>query len=215
MAVRRVRRILRRIDPWTVLKVSLVFNAIAALTFVLGTWVTWSLVLRRGIPDRVIDIFESLTLTITVEGELYFRIVVLLAIIGAILATAAMTLGAVLYNLIADLVGGVEFAVLEESYRPASTRTRMAPIIEPALAAQMQVEVPPPEVDRGQIESEPGDPGGSPPLEAPAAEVVETLSAPAVSSEADQSAPRDEIPVSGDAAEPDVDEDDTTRVRTG
>ena len=54
MAVRRVRRILRRIDPWTVLKVSLVFNAIAALTFVLGTWVTWSLVLRRGIPDRVI-----------------------------------------------------------------------------------------------------------------------------------------------------------------
>ena len=79
----------------------------------------------------------------------------------------------------------------------------------------MQGEVPPPDVDRGQIESEPGDPGGSPPLEAPAAEVVETLSAPAVSSEADQSAPRDEIPASGDAAEPDVDEDDTTRVRTG
>ena len=85
MAVRRVRRILRRIDPWTVLKVSLVFNAIAAMIFVLGTWVTWSLVLRRGIPERVVDIFESLTLTVSVEGELYFRIVVLLAIIGAIL----------------------------------------------------------------------------------------------------------------------------------
>lgn len=215
MAVRRVRRILRGIDPWTVLKVSLVFNAIAALTFVLGTWVTWSLVLRRGIPDRVIDIFESLTLTITVEGELYFRIVVLLAIIGAILATAAMTLGAVLYNLIADLVGGVEFAVLEESYRPASTRTRMAPIIEPAPAAQMQVEVPPPDVEWGQVESEPDDPGGSLPLAVPAAEVAETLSAPVVSSEADQSASRDEMPASGDAAEPDVDEDDTTRVRAG
>lgn len=127
MAVRRVRRIIRRIDPWTVLKVSLVFNAIVALIFVLGTWVTWSLALRRGIPERIVDIFESLTLTITIEGELYFRIVVLLAIIGAILATAFMTIGAVLYNLIADLVGGIEISVLEETYRPAATRTRLLP----------------------------------------------------------------------------------------
>jgi hypothetical protein len=132
MAVRRVRRIIRRIDPWTVLKVSLVFNAIAALVFVLGTWVTWSMALRRGIPDRVVDIFESLTLTLTVDGELYFRIVVLLAVIGAILMTAFMTLGAVLYNLIADLVGGVEIAVLEETYRPAATRTRMKPAVSTA-----------------------------------------------------------------------------------
>ena len=93
--------------------------------------------------------------------------------------------------------------------------TRMAPIIEPAPAAQMQVEVPPPDVEWGEVESEPDDPGGSPPLAVPAAEVAETLSAPVVSSEADQSASRDEMPASGDAAEPDVDEDDTTRVRAG
>ena len=130
MAVRRVRRILRRIDPWTVLKVSLVFNAIVALIFVLGSWVAWSMALRRGIPDRVVDIFESLTLTVTIEGELYFRIIVLLAIIGAILMTAFMTLGAVLYNLIADLVGGVEIAVLEETYRPVATRTQLSPVTD-------------------------------------------------------------------------------------
>jgi hypothetical protein len=136
MAVRRVRRIVRRIDPWTVLKVSLVFNAVAGLIFVLGTWVTWSLVLRRGIPERIVDIFESLTLTITIEGELYFRIVVLLAIIGAILMTAFMTLGALLYNLIADLVGGIEIAVLEETYRPASTRTSLKPASVDVPAAE-------------------------------------------------------------------------------
>ncbi len=152
MAVRRVRRIIRRIDPWTVLKVSVVFNAIVALIFVLGTWVMWSLALRRGIPDRVVDIFESLTLTVTIEGELYFRIVVLLAIIGAILATAFMTLGAVLYNLIADLVGGVEIAVLEETYRPAATRTRMsvAPVDQaPGTAAPPlpHTMAPPPEAE--------------------------------------------------------------------
>ena len=32
--VRRVRRIIRKFDPWTVLKVSFVFNVIAALAFV-------------------------------------------------------------------------------------------------------------------------------------------------------------------------------------
>ena len=53
MAVRRVRRVVRRIDPWTVLKVSVVFNAIAGLVFVLGVWVVWSLLLQRGVPDQI------------------------------------------------------------------------------------------------------------------------------------------------------------------
>jgi hypothetical protein len=131
MAVRRVRRIIRKIDPWTVLKASLVFNAVAALVFVLGTWVVWSMALQRGIPEQIVDVFESLTLTLTIDGELYFRIVVMLAVVGAVLATALMTLSAVLYNLISDLVGGVEITVLEETYNPipAGTRTVIRPVV--------------------------------------------------------------------------------------
>ncbi len=116
MAVRRVRRVVRRIDPWTVLKVSMVFNAIAGLVFVLGVWVVWSLLLQRGVPDRIVEIFEAIRITITVDGELYFRIVVFMAVVGAIALTGLMTLSAVLYNLIADLVGGLELTVLEETY---------------------------------------------------------------------------------------------------
>jgi len=128
MAVRRVRRIIRKIDPWTVLKVSFVFNAIAGLVFVLGTWVMWSLVLQKGIPEKIIELLASVTITFTIEGELYFRIVVLLTVIGVIAMTAFMTLGAVLYNLISDLVGGIELTVLEETYNviqsPAPVRLR-------------------------------------------------------------------------------------------
>jgi len=116
MAVRRVRRIVRKVDPWTVLKASLVFNAIVGLVFVLGMWVMWSLVLQKGIPDKIVSLFESVTITLTIDGPLYFRITVIMAIIGVIGATAFMTLGAVVYNLISDLVGGIEIAVLEESY---------------------------------------------------------------------------------------------------
>ena len=118
--VRRVRRVLRRIDPWTVLKAALIFNTIAGLVFVLGMWVTWSIALQRGIPDGIAGIFEALTLTFTPDGELYFRALLLLTIVGVVVATAAMTLGAVVYNLISDLVGGIEFTVLEETFQPQS-----------------------------------------------------------------------------------------------
>ena len=119
MAVRRVRRIVRKIDPWTVLKASLIFNAIVGMVFVLGMWVMWSLVLQKGIPEKIVDLFDAVTIELTIDGPLYFRIVTLLAGIGVIGMTAFMTLGAVIYNLISDLVGGVEITVLEETYNVA------------------------------------------------------------------------------------------------
>ena len=129
MAVRRVRRIIRRFDPWTVLKVSLVFNAITALVFVLGLWVMWSLLLQKGIPGSITDLFDQVKITFVIEGETWGRVVIFLAIVWTIVATAAMTLGAVLYNLIADLVGGVELTVLEESYLH---QPQQAPPVRPA-----------------------------------------------------------------------------------
>ena len=132
MAVRRVRRIIRRFDPWTVLKVSLVFNAIAALVFVLGLWVMWSLLLQKGIPAAITDLFGQVKIDFVIEGETWGRVVVFLSIVWTIVATAAMTLGAVLYNLIADLVGGVELTVLEETYsQPAQTATPVRPARKP------------------------------------------------------------------------------------
>lgn len=119
MAVRRVRRIIRKVDPWTVLKASFVFNAVMGLVFVLGTWVMWSLVLQKGIPDKIVELFDAVTIELTIDGPLYFRIVVLLAVIGVIGMTAFMTLAAVVYNLISDLVGGIEVTVLEETYNVA------------------------------------------------------------------------------------------------
>jgi hypothetical protein len=125
MQVQRVRRVVRKIDPWTVLKASLIFNIIAGLTFVLGMWVMWSIAVQRGIPEGIADIFESLTLTFTPDGELYFRALVLLTVIGVVVATGAMTMGAVVYNLISDVVGGIEFTVLEETYQPQPAQQRV------------------------------------------------------------------------------------------
>ncbi len=113
--VRRVRRVIRKIDPWTVLKVSLIFNALIALAGVLGSVVFWSIFVNAGIPDKISEIAEQLTLTFNADGPTYFRVVVLLAVMWTVLATGFFTLGALLYNLITDVVGGIEVVVLEET----------------------------------------------------------------------------------------------------
>jgi hypothetical protein len=131
MAVRRVRRIIRKIDPWTVLKVALVINAAIGLAWTLGVWVAWSIAVQRGIPDAFADLVGRLTIAFTPDGELYFRVVLMFGIIWVIGTTAVMTLMAVLYNLVSDIVGGVELIMLEETQEQAvyDTQQRPRPVV--------------------------------------------------------------------------------------
>ena len=141
MPVQRVRRVVRKVDPWTVLKVSLVFNAIMALVFVLGTVIFWSVFVNAGVPDRINELALLIGIEngISLDGPVYFRVVVLLSVVGMIMLTGFFTLGAVVYNLIADLVGGVEVVVLEET-RPASVaRPRLGlPAVERPAAGEKE-----------------------------------------------------------------------------
>lgn len=130
--VRRVRRIIRRIDPWTVFKVSSIFSLITALAVVLGLVMFWSVIKAAEIPDKITDILVKITLL--EEGanpfgsdEYFLRLAVFGSIVGAVLSTGFATLGAVMYNLIADVVGGVEYVVLEESLQPAAAPRLVAP----------------------------------------------------------------------------------------
>ena len=60
--VNRVRRIIRKIDPWTVLKVTFVLNFIVALTMVLGFSILWVLLVNAGVPQGLEDIARRLAL---------------------------------------------------------------------------------------------------------------------------------------------------------
>lgn len=116
---RRVRRIVRKLDPWTVLKVALVFAAIAALGFILLSIIAWTIFNNLGIPSVINDAAEKVRLidpgdSLLKSGEQYFRGVVFLSVSWMIMTAGLLTLGAILYNLIAEMVGGLEFTVLEE-----------------------------------------------------------------------------------------------------
>jgi len=60
--VRRIRRIITKIDPWTTLKVSAVIWAVLALAFVLGAVIFWAVLDRAGIPDQLVDFMVEITL---------------------------------------------------------------------------------------------------------------------------------------------------------
>ncbi|MDA8896764.1 DUF3566 domain-containing protein [Acidimicrobiia bacterium] len=126
--VNRVRRIIRKIDPWTVLKVTFVLNFIVALTIVLGFSILWVLLVNAGVPQGLEDIARRLALldqdaSLVGNIEPLFSSVVFLATVYLLTQTALATIGAFFYNLVSDLVGGIEVVVLEETYNDAQNQT--------------------------------------------------------------------------------------------
>ena len=129
--VNRVRRIIRKIDPWTVLKVTFVLNFIVSLTIVLGFSILWVLLVNAGVPQGLEDIARRLALldadaSLVGNIEPLFSSVVFLATVYLLTQTALATIGAFFYNLVSDLVGGIEVVVLEESYSEAQETTPVA-----------------------------------------------------------------------------------------
>ena len=116
---RRVRRILRKFDPWTVLRVSLVLSALAALGLVLLSVIVWAVISRLGLATAFDSAAERVALiepgeSLFKSGGEYLRGMVLLAGSWMMGTTLLVTVGSVLYNLLAELVGGIEFTVFED-----------------------------------------------------------------------------------------------------
>lgn len=133
--VRRVRRIIRKIDPWTSLKVSALVWAVLAVALVLGTVIFWSVLDRAGIPARITEFMVEITLIEETSQpfanvEQFFRALVFGSIVWWVAMTGATVLGAVIYNLVSDVVGGLEIVVLEETYNPTA-QPALPPVLHP------------------------------------------------------------------------------------
>ena len=110
---------IRRIDPWSTLKVSLVLSvalffvwmiAVALLYLVLGGMGVWSKLnsnvgdLLNNTGGNAADLVSSGTI---------FGGAVLIGLVNIVLLTAAATIGAFIYNLTTDLIGGVEVTLAD------------------------------------------------------------------------------------------------------
>jgi hypothetical protein len=102
------------VDPWSVLKFSLLFYFCVLLTMLLGSAIVFAVLKGIGVVASVERFFRDLLDTaFSISGGAIFRWLFLLGLLGTVVASAVTVLLAFLYNLIADVVGGIEVTVAE------------------------------------------------------------------------------------------------------
>ncbi|MEO5974565.1 MAG: DUF3566 domain-containing protein [Ilumatobacteraceae bacterium] len=119
--VRRVTRVIRDIDPWSVFKVGLVFNLVLYLVVIVAAVLLWSVASATGTVDNIERFMESFGWeSFSFNGWQLFRSMMILGLMFAVLLTGMWVLAVTVFNLIADLVGGVRVTVLEQEVVAAS-----------------------------------------------------------------------------------------------
>jgi len=125
--MRRVTRVVRHVDPWSVFKVALCFSLVLYGVCLTAGVLLWNVAYTTGTIDNVQRFFESFgwdTFRFN-GGELYHNAWIA-GLFCAIGLTGLIVLAATLFNLITDLVGGIRVTVLEEEVierDPAERRT--------------------------------------------------------------------------------------------
>ena len=116
LEARKVRRLIRHVDPWSALKASLLFFLSLWLVVMIAAVIVWTVARGSGTVDKVQSFVES-NLGISdwkLDGNFLFRQFGLVGLIITFALTLATTISAMVFNLISDIIGGVWITVVEE-----------------------------------------------------------------------------------------------------
>ena len=113
--VRRVTRVIREIDPWSAFKVGLAFHLVVYFTVLIASVLLWSVASATGTIDNIERFLMSFGWeSFQFHGWTLLMNEILLGLLLVALLTIVWVLGATMFNLITDLVGGIRVSVLEE-----------------------------------------------------------------------------------------------------
>ena len=116
--VRRVRRVIRSIDTWTVFKVSVLFYIVAYAVALVAGVLLWNLAYTTGTIENIQNFFKDFGWNnYQFYGDKIFHSAWIIGMFLVVAGTGLNVTLAVLFNLISDLVGGVGVTVLEEEVR--------------------------------------------------------------------------------------------------
>jgi len=117
---RRAALQLKRLDPWSVLKLALVLSVVLFFIWMVAVGLLYGVLDGMGVWDRLNGTYSDLVSGEGAAGGVAlisaWRVLGLAALIGAVnsvLFAAALTVGAFVYNVCADLVGGIELTLSE------------------------------------------------------------------------------------------------------
>lgn len=121
---RKARLRVARVDPWSVMKTTFLFSIAAGIMVWVATYVTWSVIEASGlfsvINDQIVNLISSPNDASPWRIEDYLSankvlgVTALVAVINVVLLTALGTLFAFLYNLSANILGGLELTLAED-----------------------------------------------------------------------------------------------------
>lgn len=113
--VRKVTRVVRHVDPWSVFKIAIIANMVLYLTLLTASVLLWNVAYATGTVENVERFFESFGWqSFEFNGGEIYHAAWIAGLFGVLGLTGLILLLAALFNLITDLVGGVRFTVLEE-----------------------------------------------------------------------------------------------------
>jgi len=131
---RRVKRIVRRVELWSVLKLALSFFVCMYVVGLVSMAVLWGFANSAGLVDN----FESFANDVGWEnwqfnGEQMFEHAALIGAVLVVTATLMTVLATALLNVISELTGGIRIVVIEEDVTPPEA----APV-EPGSVAPIE-----------------------------------------------------------------------------
>ena len=106
---------LRHVDPFSVLKLSLFYYACFVILWLVFVAVLYTVLSSTGLLDRVERLGRLFVLWENIDISLWFveRWALIIGLACAVMASFVNVLLAVLYNLAADVVGGAELTFVD------------------------------------------------------------------------------------------------------
>ncbi|HKC27725.1 MAG TPA: DUF3566 domain-containing protein [Jatrophihabitans sp.] len=113
---RRARLQLRHVNPWTVLKFSCVLSIALFFVWLIVVGVLFGVLDGAGVIGKINNAYTTIQGTNSkppVTASLVFGGAAIIGVVNIVLFIALSTIGSVVYNLCADLVGGIEITLSE------------------------------------------------------------------------------------------------------
>jgi hypothetical protein len=115
LRARQVPRVIRRVDPWSVLKVSAVLYLCSWFVLTVAGVILWQIARLTGTLDNFEDFVAGAVAdsSFTIDGGRVLLSSLLGGVVLVFAGTALTGVLAVLFNLVSEVTGGVRVAVVE------------------------------------------------------------------------------------------------------